>query len=248
MQKNYEETYHSVEDAHWWFVARRALVARLVMRGLSDRNAPILEIGCSGGPLLQQLHDCGYTRLTGIDISADAIRLCQQRQLGDVRVMDAQRPDFPPASFAMITASDVLEHLADAPGALRAWHALLRPGGTLVVFVPAFMFLWSEHDVVNQHFHRYTAHELVGLLKKSGFVIQRKGYWNFALFLPVALVRLAKKFLPSRPDSAPAGDIKPTPRFINRLLTFLLREENSLILLGLNFPWGVSAMVVAKKQ
>jgi SAM-dependent methyltransferase len=248
MNKGFEKTYHEVEAAHWWFVSRRSLVKDLVCHAAPDRQAAILEIGCSGGPLMAQLRDCGYARLTGIDISPEAVGLCRERNLGDVRVMDAQQPDFPAASFDVITASDVLEHLADAPRAVAAWHKLLRPGGTLMVFVPAFKFLWSGHDVVNHHFHRYRAAELAGLLRSAGFEIQRQGYWNFFLFLPVAIVRLAKRLFAGNSDKLPAGDLKAVPRALNFLLILLLRLENRLMLCGLNFPWGVSAAVIARKK
>lgn len=238
MEKSFEKTYHSVEANHWWFISRRSLVKELVLCAQPNHEAAILEIGCSGGPLLQQLRQCGYTKLTGIDISVDAIKLCQERKLGNVRVMDAQQPEFPAGSFDVITASDVLEHLPDAPRALRAWHKLLRPGGTLIVFVPAFMFLWSGHDVVNRHFHRYKANEMVELLKSSGFTIQRKGYWNFTLFVPIAVGRLIKRKLPRQKDISASGDLAEAPRWLNSLLTLLLRLENRFITSGINFPWG----------
>jgi SAM-dependent methyltransferase len=193
------------------------------------------------------LRQGGYTNLTGIDISPEAIALCRERNLGDVRVMDAQQPDFPPASFDIITASDVLEHLPDAPRAVAAWRQLLRPGGTMMVFVPAFMFLWSGHDEVNHHFHRYRAGELAALLRAAGFEIQREGYWNFFLFPPVALLRLARRLVAASAKKPPVGDIKPVPTPLNSLLIFLLRLENRLMLAGLNFPWGISAMVIARK-
>lgn len=247
MNKDFEKLYHQVEAAHWWFITRRALVKDLVCLAAPDRKAAILEIGCSGGPLLGQLRDSGYANLTGIDISPEAIALCRERNVGNVSVMDAQQPDFPPASFDVLTASDVLEHLADAPRAARNWHTLLRPGGTLIVFVPAFKFLWSEHDEVNHHFHRYRAGELAALLRAAGFVVERRGYWNFFLFGPVAVVRLAKRLARATSHKTPAGDIKPVPSLLNSMLVFLLSLENRLILAGLNFPWGISAMVIARK-
>jgi len=167
--------------------------------------------------------------------------------LGEVLVMDAQQPDFPPASFEVITASDVLEHLADAPRAVAAWYRLLRPGGTLLVFVPAFKCLWSRHDEVNHHFHRYRAGELASLLRAAGFEIQRQGYWNFFLFPPVALLRLARRLAPASAKALPVGDLRPIPSLLNSLLICLLRLENRLVLAGLDFPWGISAMVVARK-
>ncbi len=248
MNKSFEKTYHEVEAAHWWFVSRRALVKDLVCHAAPDRQSAILEIGCSGGLLMRQLRDCGYFRLTGIDISPEAIALCRERNLDDVRLMDAQQPDLPPASFDIIIASDVLEHLADAPRALAAWHQLLRPGGTLVVFVPAFQFLWSEHDRVNHHYHRYRAAELAGLLRSAGFEIRRQGYWIFSLFFPVAVVRVAKRFLVRPANKLPSGDLKAVPRLLNSLLILLMRAENRLMHLGLNFPWGISASVIAQKR
>jgi SAM-dependent methyltransferase len=247
MNKDFEQTYHEIEESYWWFVTRRSLVRELVRRAAPDRKSAILEIGCSGGPLLQMLQSDGYDHLTGIDISPEAIQLCRRRKLENVRVMDALQPDFAPASFDVIVASDVLEHLADAPGALEAWHALLRPGGTLIVFVPAFMMLWSGHDEVNQHFYRYRAAELATLAQSCGYEVRRKGYWDFLLFLPITIIRLASRFFGRVTNKAPSGDLKPLPRPVNALLISLLRLENWLLLAGANYPWGLSAMVICQK-
>ena len=247
MKADFEKTYHEVEAGHWWFRTRRELVHQLVRRAAPNRQAAILEIGCSGGPLLQLLKADGYTNLTGIDISEKAVSLCCERNLGKVMVMDAQVPDFPPASFDVITASDVLEHLREDRQAIAAWHKLLRPGGTVMIFVPAFKSLWSGHDVVNQHFHRYRAAELATLLREAGYEIERRGYWNFFLFLPVALLRTVKRGLAGKKPELPSGDLQPCAEPLNSILTGLLRLENQLLLAGLNFPWGVSAAVIARR-
>lgn len=247
MQKDFEATYHSEEENHWWFTSRRELVRQLVRRATPDRNADILEIGCSGGPLLQKLRADGYANLTGIDISEEAIALCARRGVSNVSVMDAQHLKYPDASFDIITASDVLEHLADAPTALREWHRALRSGGKLFVFVPAFMFLWSEHDVANQHQHRYRATELKIALENAGFTVERRGYWNFFLFAPVAVVRFFKKLLFKSRNTSGQGDLKKTSNIANTILQLMLKIENRILLAGFNFPWGVSAWVIARK-
>lgn len=245
MKKEYEAQYHRLEERHWWFQGRRHLVRALVLQANADRGCKILEIGCSGGPLIQQLHADGYRQVTGIDISADGIEICRQRGLTDTHVMDARKLAFPDESFDVITASDVLEHLADAPGALREWKRVLKPDGKLIVFVPAFQFQWSEHDEVNKHFKRYRRSELCQLLEVNGFRLVRSSYWNFMLFWMVSVVRLVRRLRPKR--AAFRGDIKPTPAPLNRALIWLLRGENSLLLRGITFPVGVSVMAVGRK-
>jgi SAM-dependent methyltransferase len=245
VKKEYEDQYHRLEESHWWFVGRRHLVRKLVLQATTNPSSHILEIGCSGGPLMQQLATDGYKHVTGIDISKDGVALCHQRGLTDAHVMDAQKLDLPNSHFDVITASDVLEHLPDAPKALAEWYRVLKPGGNLIVFVPAFQFLWSEHDEVNLHFQRYTKAGLSRMISEAGFSIVRASYWNFCLFWPVALVRLLRRVLPKSEVSG--GDIKPSAKIVNCLLAALLRSENWLILKGLNFPTGVSAMVIARK-
>ncbi len=247
MNKEYEVQYHLLEENHWWFLGRRHMVHALVCRLNPDQDCRILETGCSGGPLLKQLQADGYRHVTGIDISADAIELCRQRGLTETHVMDAQNPTFNPGSFDLIIASDVMEHLTDAPKALREWHRLLRPGGRLMVFVPAFRVLWSPHDEVNHHFKRYRRSELKLLMAHSGFGLERSLYWNFLLFFPVALVRLIKRWPRQSLPVAAHGDLQKQIRLINWLLFALLRFENRLILAGINWPWGVSVMALGKK-
>jgi SAM-dependent methyltransferase len=247
MRQEFESTYHALEESHWWFTSRRALIRSLVRRLAGSTQASILEVGCSGGPLLQQLRADGYPHLTGIDISAQAIAVCGQRQVPNVSVMDAQHLQFEAESFDVIIASDVLEHLPDAPAALLEWRRALKPGGQLFVFVPAFMFLWSEHDVSNLHHHRYRSPELNLALQTCGFTVERSGYWNFLLFMPAAAVRLLKKLLFKTVNAAAHDDLKPTAAFVNRLLQGVMRVENRLFLAGVNFPWGISAWAIARK-
>jgi SAM-dependent methyltransferase len=251
MKQAYEAQYHLLEETHWWFLGRRQIVRSLVhssaLQLKADRHCHILEIGCSGGPLLKQLQADGYDQVTGIDISPDAIELCRQRGLIGTQVMDAQKTTFDDGSFDVIIASDVLEHLADAPQALREWHRLLRPGGRLIVFVPAFMFLWSRHDEANNHFRRYRRTELKHRLIQCGFFVQRSSYWNFSLFLPVALIRWVKRRFGGTTETTAHGDLEKPSCLINWLLSTLLSFENQLIRAGLNWPCGVSVMAVGQK-
>jgi ubiquinone/menaquinone biosynthesis C-methylase UbiE len=247
MKQEYEAHYHRVEERHWWFRGRRDLVHALVLAANADRGCAILEVGCSGGPLIQELQEAGYDHVTGLDISEEAIALARQRGLSDTHVMDAQKLSFADERFDVVTASDVLEHLADAPLALREWRRVLKANGVLIVFVPAFRWLWSEHDEANRHQHRYRRRELEALLTANGFIVERSSYWNFSLFFPVALMRVLKRLLPWK-KVAESGDIFAAPRPINTALTWLLHCENRWLRRGWNLPVGISVMVIARRS
>ncbi|GAA4017018.1 class I SAM-dependent methyltransferase [Hymenobacter fastidiosus] len=245
MDLAYETTYHELEEQHWWFQSRRDFIFSLVQDLNLAKDTALLEVGCSGGPLLQRLRHEGYTNLTGIDLSAPAIALARRRQVPNVQVMDGARLSFPTAAFDVVVASDVLEHIEDEQQALREWLRVLRPGGCLLVFVPAFQLLWSDHDVVNHHFRRYSAEQLRQSLTRAGLHTQRQSYWNSALFLPAAIVRLVQRLRPTS-QSPPSGDLQVLPGILNGALLTLLRCENRL-LRHVNLPVGISTFALARK-
>ncbi len=246
MQRAYEEKYHRVEASHWWFVARRQIVRALLAKERPNPKGRILEMGCSGGLLMRELESDGWQQVTGIDISPDAIELCRRVGL-DARVMDAQELALADATFDVVTASDVLEHLADEQKAIREWKRVLKPSGLLVVFAPAFMLLWSGHDAANKHYRRYRRKQLIRLLESNGLVVERSSYWNVALFGPIAAIRLLRKLWRRRTDTEGSGDLFEPPKTANALLTKLLQIENWLLGSGVNSPFGVSVFVLARK-
>ncbi|KAA9331346.1 class I SAM-dependent methyltransferase [Hymenobacter busanensis] len=245
MDTTYEAHYHQLEENHWWFAARRNIVFNLIRQYAPSPDTAILEIGCSGGPLLLDLRAAGYSNLTGIDVSETGIALARRRGLDSVQVMDGAKLDFPDASFDLLIASDVLEHIEDEDQAVREWLRVLRPGGQLIVFVPAFQFLWSQHDEVNHHYRRYSAKRLRATLERGRFAIERTSYWNSTLFLPVAAMRLLQSVLPKK-KAAPSGDLQVIPGGLNKALLTLLRTENRMLRF-MDLPVGVSTFIVAKR-
>ncbi len=250
MNLTYEAKYHELEEQHWWFASRRDAVYHLIQHLKLPADAAILEIGCSGGPLMQRLRQQGYSDLTGIDVSAPAIELAQARGVPHVAVMDGAALEFADARFDLVIASDVLEHIEDEGRALREWARVLRPGGQLLVFVPAHAYLWSEHDVVNHHFRRYSRGGLVAALQRAGLRTQRSSFWNAAMFLPTALLRLGKRLLTGPvPTTIPAGstgDLHQLAGPINQLILSWVRVENA-VLRHVNLPVGVSVFALAQK-
>jgi SAM-dependent methyltransferase len=196
---------------------------------------------------MRRLHAAGYTNVTGIDLSEDAFRRCHSVGLANTEVMDATNPRHADQSFDLLIASDVLEHIADEATALRNWLRMLKPGGRLLVCVPAFMFLWSDHDAVNHHLRRYTRKTLRATLNRAGFAIDRAGYWNFSLFFPVAAVRLIHRAV-ARSDDQKRGQLRPAAALVNAALYTLLRAENHLLLSSCPFPLGVSTFAIASRQ
>lgn len=243
MQKDFEKIYHQLETEHFWFKARRHYILQELKK--ADRSAKILDIGCSSGILMHQFIEEGFQaeNLYGIDISEQAINNSKASGLENTFVMDAQHISLA-GPFDIIIASDCLEHLKDEKAALNNWFDLLKPDGLAYVFVPAFMALWSEHDEVNMHYRRYRKSELKNRLIENGFSIERSGYWNFFLFLPVFLIRMLGKLLPAK--KASTGDLDALPRF-NGLLLALLQFESKLLSF-MNFPVGVSTYCIAKKS
>lgn len=246
MNTDYEVKYHELEERHWWFRSRRDMVFRLIQKLNLPPSTAILEIGCSGGPLLQRLAQQGYTNLTGIDVSETGIAVAQQKGLSNVSCMDGAHLTFPDNSFDLLIASDVLEHIEDDAQALREWNRVLRPGGQLLVFVPAFSFMWSKHDEANQHFRRYTAAQLTSLLAASNLQTTRYSYWNVALFFPAAAVRLLKRMFPGQQHLGKDDLINISP-LLDRLLRWLVVTENRLLQL-FNAPVGVSVFALARKK
>ena len=250
MDLTYEAKYHQLEEQHWWFASRRDAVYDLIASLNLPPTAAILEIGCSGGPLMQRLRAAGYSDVTGIDISGPAIELAQARGVLNASLMDGAALEFTAGRFDIVIASDVLEHIENEAQALREWTRVLKPGGQLLVFVPAHAYLWSTHDVVNHHFRRYSRRGLVAALERAGLRPQRSSFWNAAMYLPTAALRLGRRLLsgPASPEKKPGdtGDLRHFTGPVNRLLLQWVRAENFL-LRHVDLPLGVSVFALAQK-
>lgn len=252
MNREYEGKYHRLEERNFWFAGRRDMLVRMMKRLGVSRAHRVLEIGCSGGILISVLHELGFTSLLGIDLSEAAIRRCRTRGLENVVVMDGSRLGFGPSCIDCILASDVLEHIQDDDQALADWWRILRPGKPLLVFVPSYQFLWSEHDVANHHRRRYTRRALTDKLRNSGFAVEACGYWNSLFFFPVLAYclwdRMASLIRSDRNGRHVSGDhLLELPDGINRVLLELLRFENRICNGRISLPFGVSNFAVARK-
>jgi 2-polyprenyl-3-methyl-5-hydroxy-6-metoxy-1,4-benzoquinol methylase len=243
VQNEFEKLYHEVETKHFWFRSRRNYIISLLKH--ENKDLSVLDIGCSSGILLNELHAIGFKKnnLFGVDISEKAIENCKANGIENAYVMDGAKIELN-RYFDIVIASDCLEHIEDDQKALSNWHSLLNENGKLYVFVPAFMTLWSQHDVVNMHFRRYTKSELVTKLNNKGFQIVKSSYWNCLLFLPLIIVRPLSRLL-KKNNGSESGNLDK-PGAFNGVLYQLINFENKL-LKSINFPFGVSTFCIAKK-
>jgi len=231
----------ALQDRHWWFVGRRRILAAVLSRLDLPNGAQILEAGCGTGGNLAMLACFGEVH--AFEPNAEARALVNGHIPCDLR--EGCLPEsipFEPGGFDLVAALDVIEHLEDDRASLRALAAQLRPGGRLLITVPAWEFLWSRHDETHHHQRRYGRSELVRLVEESGLRPELVSFFNSFLFPIVVAVRMMKQLL--RIEDM-ADDAMP-PAAINGCLTALFAAEPFLV--GrVSMPPGVSLLIVAQR-
>ena len=233
---------HAIERDHWWYVGRRRIVFDWLRRIAPPETQPrILDIGCGTGFNIEQLHGMGYRRVAGLDLSSEAIGFCRSRGLKRLVQGDATMAPFTDGSFDVILALDLIEHVADDVTAIRGLSSMLVPGGSLVIFTPAYQFLWSRQDEISHHFRRYTSRELRQKLTRAGLAIGKLSYANTILFPLVWAGRVAMRF---RRSDARENDAHPA--WANGALTALFSVEREWLRYAA-FPFGVSLLAVASR-
>lgn len=231
-----------LENGHWWFVARRRILREALERYVAlPAGSRILEAGCGTGGNLAMLSRFG--KVSSFEPDLEARQVAQRKGTYDIR--SGALPDavpFDPENFDLVVALDVLEHVADDRGSLAALGHCLRPGGWVLLTVPAFPFLWSRHDLSHHHYRRYVKSKLSELARTAGLRPVRTTYFNSLLFPAIAAARFLKAIagLSEREDDA------MPPKGLNRLLTALFASERHLI--GrVPLPAGVSLLMLARK-
>ncbi len=185
-----------------------------------------------------------FGKVHGMDMSEEAIHF--SRQIFDGEIKKGSLPDdipYPDNKFDVILALDVLEHIEEDQRSIEAIKNLLVKDGIVLITVPAFMFLWSSHDILNHHKRRYTLKELENKLKSAGFKIERISYFNSILFLPILLYRVFGRLM----NKVRSFDAKMPSPALNHILAGIFQLE-TFILRFLNLPFGVSIIAIARKK
>jgi len=235
-------TENDLEETYWWFVGRRTILER-VLRRFGKHGRVAVDVGCGSGRNLQLLSpyaDC----VIGLDCSSTALDLAASHGLTTARA-DGQAIPLASSSVDLLCGLDVLEHLDEDQRALEEFHRVLRPDGLLLLTVPAYRFLWSEHDEALMHRRRYMASELHMKLTRAGFRVLKRTYAVFFMFFPIVFYRLFRGLVPKNPFSPKASHVLlPAP--LNSFLIALLRLE-AWMGGAIDWPWGTSIVTLAQK-
>jgi len=231
-----------LDDRHWWYRARRRILAELIRReGQLPPNAQILEIGCGTGHNLAMLGQFGHVDALELD---DEMRALSEKRLGR-KIMRSPLPELaevPDRHYDLIGAFDVIEHIDDDAAAVAAIATKLKPGGKFMMAVPAHQWMWTAHDVANHHKRRYSKRALKSLIENSPLRLEQVGYFNSLLF-PLAVAERAASKLRGKDD----GDVKLPPAPVNAALEAVFAAERYLV--GrLSLPPGLSLFAVASAR
>ncbi len=247
MQDFMYKTMFEYENTHWWFQAKKHIITSLIKDKVLqkfDRPINIADIGCGVGLLLNSLSQLG--NVTGIDYSNQALDFCRENFNGELIQADCGTSININKKYDLVIASDLIEHIKDETIIIENIYNLLNPNGYAIITVPAFQFLWSQHDVNNMHYRRYELNQLKGLIKSSRFKIEYISYYNFFLFIPAFIVRIIKKVL--KIDKKGELELKTPPSIINKLMYKIFSSEYTYISKKKRFPFGLSLIAVIKRN
>jgi SAM-dependent methyltransferase len=220
----------ALEDRHWWYRERRAILAQEVRRLGEPGKA--LDIGAAGGGNTRVLRQCGWQALA-VDYNETGVEIARERGLDAIRA-DARNLPLESKKYDLVVAFDVLEHIEEDHLAAAEIARVLRPGATALIAVPCDMALWSVHDEAGGHYRRYTRRTLSELVTGSGLVIDSLWSWNVLLRPVVA----------RRRRSSTESDLYSIPAWVNLCLTAVICAERYLPVRSLP---GVSLMLRAHR-
>lgn len=241
------------EDNHWWFSSRTRALKTVMNQFLpTTRGLRLLDVGCGAGNMIHHLS--GYGQVKGLEIDPRPVKMARQRGY-DVDQFDATQPmPFAQNSFDVVTALDVIEHNQDDLAILADSFRVLKPGGHMVITVPALMWLWSHNDDINAHVRRYTATDLRQKLAQTGFAVRRVTYNNFFVFPLAAGLILLRRGAKAEPELASHHlseeeyqvEMEPASPPVNTVLTGVGKLEAALIS-KIDLPIGTSLIAIGQK-
>ena len=232
------------EEAHWWFKARREIIYSIIKKNINFENKKIniLDCGAGSGTNISMLNKFGYVHVYEKDEKTSNFLKEKFKKSENIEII--QKPNNNNKEFFdLILAADVIEHVEDDEAILQYLSELLNKNGQILITVPAFNFLFSSKDKVLRHYRRYTKKNIKKIISKY-FSITKLSYYNFFLFIPIAIsIVFFKIFRINFIDS-----VEKKPNTILNSILFQIFHSEKFILNFLNFPFGLSLIVLAKKK
>jgi SAM-dependent methyltransferase len=234
----------AVDEHHWWYRGRRRIIRAELERLPLPAGARVLDAGCGSGRTLADL--VAYGTVSGIELNEDAAEIARARGHGEVRVGRLEALPWADASFDLITCLDVIEHTPDDKTALGELRRVCRPGGWLLVTVPAYPALWSLHDEANHHYRRYSRAALRSAAGGAGWTVTRVSSFNSVLLAPAAAVRLVQRRFGAH--NGYSNDLAIGPTWLNDALETPLAVEAKWLARGRTLPFGLSLVAVLRRS
>jgi len=233
-----------VEREHWYYAGKRELVCKWFERtGGISRESLLLDCGAGTGLFAEMMRSVCRVRV--LDDHAESLAILRTRFTSDEIVEgSATAIPLPANAVDCVTALDVLEHIADDRGAAAEILRVLRPGGEVVITVPAMMSLWGYWDEALHHHRRYNARELQALFPDAAWETLHLNYTNVAVFPAVWAVRRWQRW--RNPGTASRMEDMMPPAWLNTMLQWLFVRLG--LVRGVKFPFGVSLLLVARKR
>jgi SAM-dependent methyltransferase len=253
MESKYYLDYYKAEREHWFFRARNAVIMAHISDLVGNRtDLKILNIGIATGHTSELLEQYGTVKSVEYDDECYQFVKSKLPQL-DLVQGSILELDFDQDSYDLVCAFDVIEHIEDDQTGVNEMKRVCNTDGHIVVTVPAFMSLWSHHDVINHHFKRYRKNEVRTLINDDD-QLQYLGYFNFFLFIPVWFFRKLNNILGFSKNKSDEEDTAGSDLdyfsgggFLSKLFYYLLASEIPLVKKRIVLPFGVSVLASWKK-
>lgn len=232
------------ESSYWWHVGRLRIIESYIQIATKrkSKKLAILNVGCGTGGTIDMLERYGIT--DNVDISDDAIKFMKQRGYKRITKVTGTKLPFEKKKYDLVCAFDVLEHIAGEGAALKEWTRVLKDDGAIIITVPAYQWLWTDHDVSLHHVRRYTKKRLVKAARQAGLKPAKKSY-AIVFSLPLVVgFRFLNKLLRRQADSETS--YVDVPEWVNGLFSSLLYGEARLHE-AVSFPAGTSVIAIFQK-
>jgi len=246
MEEQVYQQFLELEKNHWWFQGRRRVYIGLLKAHLGNNTrGKALDLGCGLGGFLPDLHKLGYD-VYAADTDLTSLKHCRERGFGNVLLSDSYSLPFADDSFDLITLFDAIEHIEDDHRAMREVARVLKPGGKVIISVPAYAFLFANNDRVAQHYRRYNRPGVRALYQQAGLEVERNTHTNvllFPLILPsVLIIKLLEKMIDREQKAGHSNLSWPIPRWLNAILYRIFASE---LVFSRHFDWPLGHSIAA---